>query len=46
MNEQLKITLLKRKFLSISYIKEFLGNYKQFHETGLAAFNAYERYRS
>ena len=45
MDELLKIKLLKRKFLSANYIKEFLDNYKKFHETGLAAFNAYQRYR-
>lgn len=45
MNEQLKITLLKRKFQSIPYFEEFIKNYKTFLETGLEALNIYVNYR-
>src|SRR5690554_5869356 len=45
MNEQLKITLLKRKFQSIPYFEEFISNYKKFNQTGINAFDAYQQYR-
>ena len=45
MNEQLKITLLKRKFQSIPYFEEFISNYKKFNQTGIKAFDAYQQYR-
>lgn len=45
MNEQLKITLLKRKFQSIPYFEEFIKNYKTFLKIGLQALDIYLKYR-
>lgn len=45
MNDELKITLLKRKFQSLAYIEEFISNYQRFVQTGLDAFEVYQKYR-
>lgn len=45
MNDELKITLLKRKFQSLAYIEEFIQNYQRFVQTGLDAFELYLKYR-
>ncbi len=45
MKDTLKITLLKRKFQSLTYIEAFISNYQKFVQTGLDSFEVYQKYR-
>lgn len=45
MNPELKSNLIKRKFESLNYIRQFISNYITFIDTGLSALENYKKYK-